>query len=129
MPLKTYPHVILKHVVKFCVQSSYSVWIALVMQSCYTFFLILNKSVQMIQILLFNDHFSRNFSTTRVDFRLSVSVPGVQTGVSWVPMHGMQLSLVMPISWHSLPRGKHKKRKLRTMHLLTPAVDPGSCLS
>lgn len=83
----------------------------------------------MIQILLFNDHFSRNFSTTRVDFRLSVGVPGVQTGVSWVPMHGMQLSLVMPIFWHSLLRGKHKKRKLRTMHLLTPAVDPGSCLS
>lgn len=83
----------------------------------------------MIQILLFNDHFSRNFSTTRVDLRLSVGVPGVQTGVSWVPMHGMQLSLVMPIFWHSLLRGKHKKRKLRTMHLLTPAVDPGSCLS
>lgn len=53
----------------------------------------------MIQILLFNDHLSSHWSTTRVDFRLSVGVPGVQTGISWVPLHGTRHSLLLLISW------------------------------
>lgn len=51
-----------------------------------------------------------NLSTT-VDIRASLGVSGVQTGVSWVPLHGMQ---------HSV---------LAEKQLLTSSYDVGSCLS
>lgn len=51
-----------------------------------------------------------NLSTT-VDIRASLGVSGVQTGVSWVPLHGMQ---------HSV---------LAEKQLLTSSYDVSSCLS
>lgn len=78
------------------------------MQSCYTVFF--KRVFKCFRYCCVMPILHSNLSTT-VDIRASLGVSGVQTGVSWVPLHGMQ---------HSV---------LAEKQLLTSSYDVSSCLS
>lgn len=61
------------------------------MQSCYTVFF--KRVFKCFRYCCVMPILHSNLSTT-VDIRASLGVSGVQTGVSWVPLHGMQHSVL-----------------------------------
>lgn len=61
------------------------------MQSCYK--VVFKRVFKCFRYCCVMPILHSNLSTT-IDIRASLGVSGVQTGVSWVPLHGMQHSVL-----------------------------------